>query len=194
MFATRQHALSQPHSSAARSDCQLAWRSRSTLAVLLCLVLSAAYASDPSSPPTDHPTVGLKVDGSTAYLLDQTALASMPRTTVKATAPGEQSSTWTGVALEDIVRRACVASDDALHGRAMARFVRVTGADGYQVVFSAAELSADFGDTEVLLADARDGKPLPPQSPFKLVVPKDKRVDRWVNYVTTIEVVDASSP
>ena len=194
MFATRQHELSEPHSNVARCDRPLAGRSRSTLAVLLCLVLSTAYATDPSSPPTGHPTVRLGVDGGTAYLLDQAALASMPRTTVQAAAPGEQSSIWIGVALEDIIRRVCVASDDALHGRAMARFVRVTGADGYQVVFSAAELSADFGDIEVLLADSRDGKPLPPQGPFKLVVPKDKRVDRWVNYVTTIEVVDASSP
>jgi hypothetical protein len=119
----------------------------------------------------------------------------MSRTNVSAaTKEGEQPSTWQGVSLEDIVERTCVASGDALHGRAMTRIVRVTGADGYQVVFSAAELAPDFEHVEVLVADTRDGKPLAQDGPFKLIVPKDKRNQRWINHVTTIEVADGATP
>lgn len=107
---------------------------------------------------------------------------------------GEPSRTWQGVALEDIVRRTCVASGDSLTGRAIARLVRVTAADGYQAVFSATELDPDFGNVEVILADTRDGKPLAQDGPFQLIVPKDKRFDRWVSHVTMIEVLDASTP
>jgi hypothetical protein len=168
-------------------------RLQAVASCLLCLALSA-YAAEPAPRPADQPTIKLVLDGKPTYVFDQAALASMPRASVKAAAPGEQPSTWQGVALEDIVSRTCVVSGDALMGRAMARLIRVTAADGHQVVFSAAELHPDFGDTQVILADSRDGKPLALDNPYRLIVPKDKRSDRWVSYVTTIEVVDASTP
>jgi hypothetical protein len=168
-------------------------RLRWIFSCLSCLVLSA-YAAEPASRLANHPTIKLVLDGKPADLLDQTALAAMPRASVKAAAPGEQPSTWQGVALEDIVSRTCVASGDALVGRALSRLIRVTAADGEQVVFSAAELHPEFGNTQVILADSRDGKPLAQDAPFRLIVPKDKRADRWLSFVTTVEVVDASTP
>ncbi|MFC4527778.1 molybdopterin-dependent oxidoreductase [Dyella halodurans] len=168
-------------------------RLRWMFSCLAWLALSA-YAAEPVSRLANHPAIKLVLDGKPADLLDQAALASMPRASVKAAAPGEQPSTWQGVALEDIVGRTCVASGDALVGRALSRFVRVTAADGQQVVFSAAELHPDFGHAQVILADSRDGKPLAQDAPFRLIVPGDKRADRWLSFVTTVEVVDASTP
>ncbi|WP_267220343.1 molybdopterin-dependent oxidoreductase [Dyella silvae] len=160
---------------------------------LCCMVLSA-YAGEPASGLLDPPVIKLSLDGKPAYSLDRAALAAFPRTTVKTAANGEPQSAWQGVALEDIVERVCVASGDSLYGRALARFVRVTAANGAQVVFSAAELAPDYGKTEVILADTKDGKPLEQGAPFRLVVPGDKRTDRWISHVTAIEVVDASTP
>ncbi len=161
--------------------------------LLLCFA-ALAPAAEPASGLVDHPSVKLMLDGKPSDTFNREALALMPRTTVQAAPNGEPPSTWQGVALEDIVRRTCVASGDSLSGRAIARLVRVTAANGYQVVFSATELDPDFGNVDVLLADTRDGKPLAQDGPFRLIVPKDKRSDRWVNQVTTIEVVDASTP
>ncbi|MHA6204961.1 molybdopterin-dependent oxidoreductase [Dyella soli] len=160
---------------------------------LLCFACSA-FAAEPAPNPPASPSIKLVLDGKPADRLDRAALALMPRATATAAAHGEQPATWQGVALQDIVRRTCVVSGDALVGRALARLVRVTGADGYQVVFSAAELDEDFGGAVVIVADSRDGKPLSQDGPFRLVVPKDKRPARWVRNVTTIEVVDASTP
>jgi hypothetical protein len=152
-------------------------------------------ATDITSSLADHPSIKLILDGKPGDRLDQQALASMPRATVSAAAKaGERPSIWQGVPLEEIVQRTCVASGDALSGRAMTRIVRITGADGYQVVFSAAGLAPDFEHVEVIVADTRDGKPLAQDGPFKLIVPKDKREDRWVNHVTTIEVGDGATP
>lgn len=165
-------------------------------AIASCLFLLAlsVYATEPLSGQADHPSIKLVLDGKPSYVLDQAALASMSRVSVQAAVPGEPPSTWQGVPLQDIVSRTCVASGDALNGRALARLIRVTAADGHQVVFSAAELHPDFGNTQVILVDTRDGRPLPPDNPFRLIVPKDRRSDRWMSYVTTIEVVDASTP
>jgi hypothetical protein len=161
--------------------------------LLLCVAPSVPGAgADPSL--LEHPSVKLMLDGKPSDIFDRAALALMPRGTAQGAPNGEPSSTWQGVALEDIVRRTCVASGDSLSGRALARLVRVTAANGEQVVFSATELDPDFGNVEVLLADTRDGHPLAQDGPFRLIVPKDKRSDRWLSHVTTIEVVDASTP
>jgi hypothetical protein len=168
-------------------------RFRLVASSLLCLALTA-HAAEPSSTLADHPTIRLILDGKPSDVLDRASLAQMPRTTVKAAAPGEQPSTWQGVALKDIVSRTCVASGDAMTGRALARLVRVTTATGDQVVFGAAELHPDFGNAEVILADSKDGQPLAQNAPFRLIVPKDKRPGRWLTYVTTVEVLDASTP
>ena len=153
--------------------------------LLLCLAVSA-HGAGPAPAIVDHPSVKLLLDGKPSDTFDREALAAMPRATVQAAANGEAPGTWQGVALEDIVRRTCVASGDSLAGRAIARVVRVTGADGYQAVFSATELAPDFGNVEVILADTRDGKPFQEGGPFRLIVPRDKRSDRWVSHVTTI--------
>ena len=162
------------------------------VAGLLGCPLWSAYAAGPVAAQVGHPAIKLMVDGKPSDVFDQAALAAMPQATVTAALAGEPPGTWQGVALEDIVRRACVASGDALAGRALARLVRVTAANGDQVVFSAAELDPDFGNVQVILADRKDGKPLTEDVSFRLVVPKDKRGDRWLRHVTTIEVMDAS--
>lgn len=167
---------------------------RGFVIALLCCAALLARASDPASTLVDHPTIKLIVDGKPSDVFDQAALAAMPRASINATAKDEAPTAWQGVPLYNIVRRACVASDDALIGRALARFVRVTSATGQQVVFSAAELDPNYGNLNVILADRKDGKPLGQDGPYRLVVPKDTRSDRWLGHVTLIEVVDASTP
>lgn len=168
-------------------------RSWWVFSLLLCLAVPV-HGAGGGSDLLNHPSVKLVLDGKPSDTFDRAALEAMPRKTVQAAANGEPPGSWQGVALEDIVRRVCVASGDSLSGRAIARFVRVSGANGYQAVFSATELDPDFGNVEVILADTQDGKPLAHDGPFRLIVPRDKRFDRWVSDVTTIEVVDASTP
>jgi hypothetical protein len=74
----------------------------------------------------------------------------------------------------------------------LTRYVVVTGADGYRVVFALAELDAAFTGRAVILADSRDGGALPPNAaPFQLIVPGEKRPARWVRQVVAIEVLTA---
>jgi len=62
-------------------------------------------------------------------------------------------------------------------------------ADGYEVVFSLAELDTDFTDRVVIIADESESKPLPPgKGPFRLVVPGEKKPARCTFQVTELIV------
>jgi hypothetical protein len=62
--------------------------------------------------------------------------------------------------------------------------------DGYQVTFTLGELDPQFGNESILVADKRDGKPLPDkQGPFRLVCPNDHEGARSVRMLETLEVV-----
>lgn len=160
-----------------------------------CLLFTAlpAFAAGPATAPPGPQAVAVLVDGKTTSTLDHAALAAMPRASVTAATHDDKPGEWQGVSLEDIVHRAGVPEGNAMRGRAMARFIRVTGSDGYQVVFSAGELDPAFGNTQVILAEQKDGQPLTQDGPYRLVVPGDKRAARWVRNVATIEVIDGST-
>ena len=69
------------------------------------------------------------------------------------------------------------------------RDLLVVAADGYRVVLALPEVDPDLTDKMVLLADREDGKRLgADEGPFRLVVPDDKRHNRWVKRVTHIGV------
>jgi hypothetical protein len=94
-----------------------------------------------------------------------------------------------GVLLRDVLARAHVPLGNELRGKALARAVVATAADGYQVAFAIAEIDAAFNDHMVLIVDRRNGQPLLPDSgPLQIVVPQDKRPARWIRQVTTLEV------
>lgn len=123
--------------------------------------------------------------------LDVAALAKMPRKSFKASAHGVEGE-WEGVPLIDILRAAGAPVDDALRGKNLSLYVRISAADGYRVVYALAELDPKFRDDNVILADRRDGKPLAAdEGPFRIIAPIEKRPGRWVRQVTRIDVLRA---
>lgn len=102
----------------------------------------------------------------------------------------KKTAAYSGVLLRDLLRDAGVPSGETLRGKALSTVVVIIARDGYQVVFSIAELDEGIGNTQVLVADSEDGKPLAQTAgPLRLVVPGDKRPARWVRMVKTIKVV-----
>jgi hypothetical protein len=62
--------------------------------------------------------------------------------------------------------------------------------DSYRVIFALAELDSGFLDSQVLVADTMDGRPLGARlGPLRLVAPLEKRSTRWVRMLKTITVV-----
>ncbi|QWT21821.1 molybdopterin-dependent oxidoreductase [Bacillus sp. NP157] len=120
--------------------------------------------------------------------------SALPRTEVKAGAHGDAPTAWQGVNLIDVLHAQGAPAGEALRGKALTDFVRITASDGYQVVFSLGELDPAFGGRKVVLVDKHEGKPLDAKDgPYRLVVPDDARPARWVHGVTAIELVEAST-
>jgi DMSO/TMAO reductase YedYZ molybdopterin-dependent catalytic subunit len=153
--------------------------------VFVCFFLGFASAAIAQS---------VKVTGevTTPLTLSAADLASMPRTTAVAKDKQGTPHTYAGVALAYIFSKAGVTTGPQLRGKNLAKYVLVTCADGYQVVFSLGELDTTFGDRIVILADQMEGKPLPPETgPFRIIVPGDKKPARNCFKVTGIAIRQA---
>lgn len=97
---------------------------------------------------------------------------------------------YQGVALRDVLHLAGAPEGKAIHGSVLAQAVLATAADGYQAVFALPEIDADFSPHTILLADHRDGQPLPAHDgPYQLVVPLEKKPARWVRQLTSLRLV-----
>ncbi|HTR37540.1 MAG TPA: molybdopterin-dependent oxidoreductase [Bryobacteraceae bacterium] len=156
-----------------------------------CLMLAVLGATLSAISVAQEVVPSVEVTGAVKQPLTLTAesLAKFPRATVKTTNQGIET-TYEGVWLTEILRRAGVPQGEQLRGRALASYVLAQAQDGYQVVFSLAELDPSFAGGGVLLVDTANGKPLfGEQGRFRLVAPQDKPGARSVRMLTKLEVV-----
>ncbi len=133
----------------------------------------------------------VKVSGEVAKPLSISAagLAKMKRTTVTLNDRDGKAHSYTGAAIQDILEQAGVTTGQQLRGKNLTKYLLVKCADGYEVLFSLAELDSSFTDRTVILADALDGGPLPAgKGPFRLVVPGEKKPARSSFQVTELVV------
>lgn len=136
-----------------------------------------------------QPTVQVTGDVKQALTLTADDLAKMPRASVRITG-GEKQTVYEGVWLHEVLKKAGVPLGGDLRGKALTSYVLAEAQDGYQVVFSLAELDPTFIDNEILLADSSDGKPLSgARGRFQLLAPKEKHGSRSVHLLTKVEVV-----
>jgi DMSO/TMAO reductase YedYZ molybdopterin-dependent catalytic subunit len=158
-------------------------------ACVLTHLSHAQTAASGSSVTTASATVKVTGEVLKPLTLSAADLAAMPRT--DATAKDKQGvpHTFSGVALADIFKTAGVTTGRQLRGENLAKYVLVSCADGYQVVFSLAELDSSFTDRVVILADQMEGKPLPAGvGPYRIVVPGEKKPARNCFQVTAIAI------
>ena len=117
-------------------------------------------------------------------------LAKMPRETVSVPDQDGTKVQYEGVPLREILKRAGAPIEKELRGKALASYILAKAHDGYQVVFTLAEVAPEFANEPILVADKRDGKPLfGYQGPFRLVCPNDKAGARSVRMLETLEIV-----
>ena len=159
------------------------------IALILILSFVAPSGFSQSAPAPVRLTITGDVEHPLSLSLDD--LSKMPRTTLKVTNPhAKKDETFEGVALSELLKQAGVPQGPKLRGAAMATYLIAEAADGYRVIFSLAELDFDFQDSEVIVADRMDGKPLDDKAgPFRLVAPHDKRPARWIRMLQSIKVV-----
>jgi DMSO/TMAO reductase YedYZ molybdopterin-dependent catalytic subunit len=138
------------------------------------------------------PAAVLAVQGEIPSPLSLTAddLAKMPRETATVPAADGTKIVYEGVTLRAVLEKAGAPFGKKLRGKVLTTYVLAKAMDGYQVIFTLGEIDPDFGNETILLADKRDGKPLPDkQGPFRLVCPNDHEGARSVRMLESLEVV-----
>jgi hypothetical protein len=152
-----------------------------------CIALIAIHAVAGNAQTPEAAVLEVQRDSLPGRVVTAADLASLSRLEVRATAHGT-TSTFAGVVLADVLRLVGVPID-SVRGRRVADYVVVTAADGYRAVFSLGELAPDLTGRVVLLADQRDGKPLPEaEGPLRLVLPDERRPTRWVRQVRRLTI------
>jgi DMSO/TMAO reductase YedYZ molybdopterin-dependent catalytic subunit len=135
------------------------------------------------------PTLVVTGDVRQTITLNPGDIKALPRTTVTVHDEG-RTFNYEGVLVGELLKRAGAPVGSALRGDALATYVIVRAHDGYEVVFSLAELDPEITGSQIIVPDAVDGKPLADaEGPFRLVAPNDARGARSIRMVERIEVV-----
>jgi DMSO/TMAO reductase YedYZ molybdopterin-dependent catalytic subunit len=159
-----------------------------TASRLIVLFLAGSMALTAAAQQAS-PSISVSGDVKQALTLTPADLAAMPRAKAVTDNNGIQT-TYEGVWLSEVLKKAGVPLGPGLRGAALAGYVLASASDGYQVLFSIGELDPELTDGQFLLADTANGKRLFGENgAFRLVIPTDKRGARSVRLLTKIEVV-----
>jgi hypothetical protein len=157
-------------------------------ALLLAAIATPMVAQTLPSATAPSGVTIRRTDGSSG-VVTFAQIAALPHVTLSTSTRGVNAQ-FSGVPLTAVLTAASVAPVDSLTGLRLRVVVLVTGADGYKVAFSMAELDRTIGRRQVLVADKQDGQPIRAgDGPLRLIVPEDGRPARWVRGITTIDLV-----
>jgi len=128
-------------------------------------------------------------DGATRTL-SAAELSALPHRVVEVKDHDGKPLKFDAIPLKAVLEKAGVPLGESLRGKRMALCLLVQAADGYSAVIALPEIEPSFAAGEAFLADGRDHKPLDAkEGPFRIVIPGDKRMARWVRQVTALKIV-----
>jgi hypothetical protein len=123
--------------------------------------------------------------------LSRTDLEALPHVKVTASEHGSAPVSFEGVTLKSVLEKAGVTFGESMKGKRLTNCLLVEAADGYRAVIALPELDPEFTNKQTVLAFLREGKPLSEkEGPYRIVIPDEKRMARWVRQVTTLKIVD----
>jgi DMSO/TMAO reductase YedYZ molybdopterin-dependent catalytic subunit len=150
-------------------------------------MLDGNAAQSPTNPRTG--TLVIAGDVPKPITWKPADLQTLPRTAVTVQEEG-RTLKYEGVLAGELLKRAGVPGGNQLRGAAVATYVLATANDGYQVVFSLAELDPAFTESRIIVADRVDGKPLvESQGPLRIVAPGDAHGARSIRMLERLDVV-----
>ncbi|MFZ3265639.1 MAG: molybdopterin-dependent oxidoreductase [Terriglobales bacterium] len=150
------------------------------LAALCALILLAG--------PVLGQQLTVQAENGKQTILTRANIEALPRVKV-ATSVSGTSTTFEGVSLKAVLERGGVGFGETMKGNRLASCLLVEAADGYRVVIALPEIDSAFNDKQFVLAFLKDGKPLnDKEGPYRIVIPDEKRMARWVRQVTTLKI------
>lgn len=147
--------------------------------LILLLLCGGAVTDLPAQKPA--PDTVLKVSGKVVTPLSLTfaQIIRMPQHMVKVKDKKGKVHTYKGVYIQDMLSRAGVTMGSQLRGENLSKYVLAVCADGYQVVYSLAELDSSFVRDLPIIACQIDGRALnSAKGPLRIIMPGDKKPAR----------------
>src|SRR5215813_6812025 len=124
-----------------------------TIIAILAFVCAMPAQAQTKTEQTGPASFAVTGDIPSRIVINADDLAKMPRE--KASIP-EQDGTkveYEGVPLSEILKRAGAPAGKELRGAALASYIVAKASDGYQVVFTLAEVAPEFANETILVAD-----------------------------------------
>jgi len=138
----------------------------------------------------DPQTFTISGDIPTSLTLGVADLDKLPQQTVSVQEEDGTTTKYSGVLLKAIMEKAGAPVGKSLRGKALASYILVSARDGYQVVFTLAELEPVFANEQILVVDKQNDKPLfGYQGPFRIMCPADKAGARSLRMLKSIQFV-----
>ena len=152
------------------------------LQIAIWIVLSAALAQCQQ--------LTIQAGSGQQTVLTKLDIESLPHVSVSAR-DSDKPAMFEGVALKSVLEKAGIEFGHSMRGKRLASCLLVEAADGYRAVIALPEIDPDFTDKQVVLAFLQDGKPLDAKAgPYRVVIPDERRMARWVRQVTILKIVD----
>ena len=155
--------------------------------------ICSAQQNSGNAVSTNAQTLEIRGDLPNPQQITASELQKLPRLEVRTNDPHQPGKeiVYAGVPLAEVLKTGGLVLESGMPNirDIVTSTVLVEAVDGYRVVFSLAELDPGLTDRVILLADTKDGQPLPSrEGPFRIIVPGDKLPARWVRQVKSVTV------
>jgi len=158
-------------------------------AIVFFMIISCCPLISVSQVTTQQPIVKVEGEVTIPLNLSLADIAAMKHVEVSMKDRDGKNYNYSGVPISDILARAGATMGKDLRGENLVKYLVAKAQDGYEVIFSLAELDPDFTDRLVILADQLNGKPIPDgKGPFRIIVQGEKKPARCVFEVTNLIV------
>lgn len=128
-------------------------------------------------------------DGRTITLTAAELLALPQQTVTVTNGHTGKSEQYSGPLVADVLARAGLQATGETHQRILHSTIVATGADGYFVLYAAAEVEPSFATGKVIVALMKDGLPDEAGGTIQLVNTTDAKPARWVHGLAQLSVM-----
>ncbi len=163
-------------------------RDEGQLVVLISSPEKIQVIPDENAPATKFGELTLTDEDGQQHRLSGEELSKLPQAQCQIEHEGKRE-TYSGVPLAALLAQGKIVLGEESRGRQLSRYLLVRASDGYQALFSIAEVDPYLRADTILLANRRDGQPLhKTEGPWRLIVKGDLHHRRWVRSVVAIVV------
>jgi hypothetical protein len=161
-------------------------------ALAVALAVGFGLAPQPATtPPTQAEqttTLSVRGTGLNDTALKLSDLAAMPRRTISVI-DKDGDAKYEGVLIQDILTRAGMTFGQSLRGPRLRDYLLAEAGDGYAVIYALPEISTEFSDRAVIVADRVNGAAISGRDgPLRIIVSDEKKHARWVRNVISLTV------